>query len=152
MTLVVYGFPTQVQALQFEWAWQHPTKSKAVRKVATQIGQSGSRGVKGKIRLMIEMLHLSPWRYFPLTLQYLSSTYAQLSVGKEEHIRWSISCLFQASSLHVPPSYLLLGASSSPMAKSYLIMDPHNPFIQRSMKYFFSDFQVCVPLPLMSRC
>ena len=22
MVLVVYGFPTQVQALQFEWAWQ----------------------------------------------------------------------------------------------------------------------------------
>jgi len=35
-----------------------------------------------QIRMLLGMLHASPWRYYPLTLQYLSSTYAQLSVGK----------------------------------------------------------------------
>ena len=35
-----------------------------------------------QIRIMLGMLHASPWRYYPLSLQYLSSTYAQLSVGK----------------------------------------------------------------------
>ena len=76
MALVLYGFPTQVQALQFEWAWQHPAKSKAVRSTAASIGRSGQQGVKGKIRLMLAMLHLSPWKFYPLTLQFLSSSYA----------------------------------------------------------------------------
>ncbi|PQQ00138.1 uncharacterized protein Pyn_40353 [Prunus yedoensis var. nudiflora] len=31
MVLCIYGFPTNVSALQFEWAWQHRTVSKAVR-------------------------------------------------------------------------------------------------------------------------
>ncbi|KAG7037034.1 hypothetical protein SDJN02_00655, partial [Cucurbita argyrosperma subsp. argyrosperma] len=34
MVLCIYGFPTLVSALQFEWAWQHPNESLAVRSVA----------------------------------------------------------------------------------------------------------------------
>jgi hypothetical protein len=49
MALVVYGFPTQVQALQFEWAWQHPEKSKAVRAVAAALKKHQKTGTAGKV-------------------------------------------------------------------------------------------------------
>ncbi|RYE99956.1 MAG: hypothetical protein EOO41_00285 [Methanobacteriota archaeon] len=37
MIVVVGGFPSQTAALQFEWAWQHPHESRAVRS-ALQVG------------------------------------------------------------------------------------------------------------------
>lgn len=40
----------QVLALQFEWAWQHPAKSRDVKHTAARLGERGMVGVKGKVR------------------------------------------------------------------------------------------------------
>ena len=62
MVMVVYGFPTQVSALQFEWAWQHPEKSLDVRAAAQRVGNKARYGVRGKVLMLMEMLNVSPWR------------------------------------------------------------------------------------------
>eukprot|EP00878_Enallax_costatus_P022135 GHUV01023474.1.p1 GENE.GHUV01023474.1~~GHUV01023474.1.p1 ORF type:complete len:118 (+),score=19.66 GHUV01023474.1:744-1097(+) len=48
-TLVPCRVCLQVQALQFEWAWQHPEKSKVVRTVVAQLKASQRKGLQGKV-------------------------------------------------------------------------------------------------------
>ncbi|MCO5610310.1 hypothetical protein L7F22_064546 [Adiantum nelumboides] len=58
MILCVHGFPSHVNALQFEWAWQHPLKSIAVRDAAKQLKR---RGARGQVLLLFTMLNLPEW-------------------------------------------------------------------------------------------
>ncbi|GBG75488.1 hypothetical protein CBR_g20119 [Chara braunii] len=74
MVLVVHGFPDQVQALQFEWAWQNPKRSLAVREAANALNPSN--GVKGRIQLLFTMLTLDKWKNLPMRVQFLSSKYS----------------------------------------------------------------------------
>ncbi|KAF5197499.1 Structure-specific endonuclease subunit slx1-like protein, partial [Thalictrum thalictroides] len=73
MVLCIYGFPTNVSALQFEWAWQNPTESLAVRDAA--VGLKSLSGIVGKIMLAYTMLTLPPWMSLNLTVNFFSTKY-----------------------------------------------------------------------------
>lgn len=88
MVLCIYGFPTNVAALQFEWAWQHPVESCAVRKAAASF-KSLSK-LADKIKLAYTMLTLPAWQSMNLTVNIFSTKYQKYTAGcpnLPEHMR-----------------------------------------------------------------
>uniref|UniRef100_A0A6N2M1X9 Structure-specific endonuclease subunit SLX1 homolog n=1 Tax=Salix viminalis TaxID=40686 RepID=A0A6N2M1X9_SALVM len=79
MVFCIYGFPTNVAALQFEWAWQHPTESVAVRQAAAAF--KSFSGVANKIKLAYTMLNLPSWQSLNISVNYFSTKYKVHSVG-----------------------------------------------------------------------
>lgn len=71
MILCIYGFPSNVSALQFEWAWQHPTESLAVRKAASNF--KSLSGIANKIKIAYTMLNLPSWDSLNLTVNFFST-------------------------------------------------------------------------------
>ncbi|XVF46134.1 hypothetical protein PTKIN_Ptkin03bG0002400 [Pterospermum kingtungense] len=77
MVVCIYGFPTNVSALQFEWAWQHPRESVAVRQAAATF--KSFFGVANKIKLAYTMLTLPAWQSLNITVNYFSTKYTKHS-------------------------------------------------------------------------
>ncbi|KAF6156059.1 hypothetical protein GIB67_010983 [Kingdonia uniflora] len=73
MILCIHGFRTNVTALQ------HPRKSLAVRKAATNF--KSLFGIANNIKLAYTMLTLSPWQSLKLTVNYFSTKYMKDSAG-----------------------------------------------------------------------
>lgn len=76
MIFVVSGFPSHVAALQFEWAWQHPKRSLAVRDAVK--GIASRRGALAQLHILHVMLGLEPWRELPLQPHAVDSATAAL--------------------------------------------------------------------------
>ncbi|XP_016472330.1 uncharacterized protein LOC107794364 [Nicotiana tabacum] len=94
MVLCIYGFPTNVSALQFEWAWQHPVESRAVRQAAASFKSLG--GVANKIKLAYTMLTLPEWQSLNLIVNFFSTKYKMHSAGCPnipEHMRVQVCAL-----------------------------------------------------------
>ncbi|CAE7732202.1 SLX1 [Symbiodinium pilosum] len=80
MVLCVWGFPGKVLALQFEYAWQHPSLSRHVRGKVAHLGfcklaghgkQCPVLGVDKNVRVLLEMLQALPYCRMPLRVHFL---------------------------------------------------------------------------------
>lgn len=73
MCAIVTGFPSKTAALQFEWAWQHPKESRAVRDTARESGLLTKRGVASKLHILGLMLGAQPFIHWPLGLHLIDT-------------------------------------------------------------------------------
>ncbi|XP_046387075.1 structure-specific endonuclease subunit slx1 [Ischnura elegans] len=71
MVLVVHGFPNEISALRFEWAWQNPQKSRRLNSLPKKAAKE--KKYDYCLRILSEMLLVGPWNRLPLTVRWLSA-------------------------------------------------------------------------------
>ncbi|EME31922.1 endo/excinuclease amino terminal domain-containing protein [Galdieria sulphuraria] len=96
MVLFIHGFETKTEALQFEWAWQHPTKTRALKPVnndsslhsknTNETNKQDSRksskyssGISGKVKILIDLVRSPHWSNHTLMVTFLEEAIADCS-------------------------------------------------------------------------
>ncbi|KAG9039258.1 Slx4p interacting protein [Tulasnella sp. JGI-2019a] len=74
MTMNVFGFPSKLAALQFEWAWQNPNRSRHLRTAGPKPiplfpRNASSSLLKTKVAVVRRMLTISPYNKWPLRVK-----------------------------------------------------------------------------------
>jgi len=75
MVLIVHGFPSDIAALRFEWAWQNPHKSRRLKDVMSAKSRKET-AFQFRVRVMSTMLNQAPWKMLPLTVRWLKQEYS----------------------------------------------------------------------------
>jgi len=73
MVLIIHGFPNEISALRFEWAWQNPKTSRRLKHVTPKARTE--KVYDYNIRVLSEMLHVGPWNRLALSVRWLNSMY-----------------------------------------------------------------------------
>lgn len=72
MVLIIHGFPNEISALRFEWAWQNPEKSLRLKHLVPKTRQYN---FVFKFNVVCQMLRIGPWCRLPLTIRWLKQEY-----------------------------------------------------------------------------
>jgi structure-specific endonuclease subunit SLX1 len=74
MVLIIHGFPNEISALRFEWAWQNPEQSLRLKHL---VPKTKHYNFIFKFNVVAEMLRIGPWCRLPLTIRWLKQEYEQ---------------------------------------------------------------------------
>ncbi|XP_063833306.1 structure-specific endonuclease subunit SLX1 homolog [Ostrinia nubilalis] len=75
MVMIVHGFPNNISALRFEWAWQNPTKTIRLQHLNLKKIPRKETEYQFKLRVLSEMLRVGPWCRLPLIIRWLENEY-----------------------------------------------------------------------------
>ncbi|KAJ9065844.1 Slx4p interacting protein, variant 2 [Entomophthora muscae] len=75
IAILVYGFPSHLSALQFEWAWQKPHLSRYINRNFPGIyhKKTSEQFLPTKLRVLVHLLQCSGFSRWPLNLHFLIS-------------------------------------------------------------------------------
>ncbi|XP_047999490.1 structure-specific endonuclease subunit SLX1 homolog [Leguminivora glycinivorella] len=75
MVMIVHGFPNNISALRFEWAWQNPTKTTRLQHLSLKRVPRKETEFRFQLRVVSEMLRVGPWCRLPLTIRWLEKDF-----------------------------------------------------------------------------